>query len=413
MQEMSILEYLRAKSQIAKELDKNSPVTLEELLSEYCGVETIPHIVELLEKLPKFETDKLKISNCLLDGTFPYDSLVGLTSDDLKTLYGIADYLCLPTQLCEKLQSVLDKGTTGWTDLYGPLEFIKNGDIRGLKHICDTLEKFHIDYKNQGHYGFVYPAMSVAALHGQLDMLKWLHENGYHGYLNACESAAEGGHLECLKFLYENCKEHYEWHDCTFRKAAANGHVECLKFAHSCGHKFHMYVFTDAAKHGRFECMQFLHAIGVSMDAHVFSCAASYGNLEYIKWLHKIGCPSNSSACSAAAEKGHLNCLIWLHENGFSWDIQTTLSAAHFEHLECLKYAHTHGCPWHPEICLYAAGRDSLECLQYAIENGCPIPSSMYERMDIRKPSSCLKFLYEKGYRCRGMDIIQKTLGLV
>lgn len=410
---MCILEYLRVKSRIAKELNENSPVTLEELLSEYCGVEEIPRMIELLEIFPKLETDKLKISNCMLDETFPYDSLIGLTPDDLKTLHSIADYLCLPTQLCYKIHCVLDRGITGWTDLYEPLEFIKNGDIRGLKHICDTLKKFHINYKNMGHFGFAYEAMSVAALYGQLDMLKWLHENEYYGYSDACESAAEGGHLECLKFLYENRRIIDKWHDCIFRKAAANGYIECLKYAHSCGHKFHMYVFTDAATHGCFECMQFLHSIGVPIDAYVFSCAASYGNLEYMEWLRKIGCPSDERACSVAAKKGHLNCLVWLHKNGYAWDSGTILCAANSGQLECLKYAHTHGCSWHPNTCLDAAGNDHLECLKYAIENGCPIDSNIYERMIICRPTACLKFLYENGYQCKRMDIIKRTLGLV
>jgi len=47
--------------------------------------------------------------------------------------------------------------------------------------------------------------MSVnAAIYGNLNCLKYAHENGCPWNENTCCSAAENGHLECLKYAHEN-----------------------------------------------------------------------------------------------------------------------------------------------------------------------------------------------------------------
>ena len=62
---------------------------------------------------------------------------------------------------------------------------------------------------------------AAAAEGGQLECLKYLHENGCAWDESTCEAAAEGGHLECLKYLHENgC------HGWARSAAARGGHLE-------------------------------------------------------------------------------------------------------------------------------------------------------------------------------------------
>ena len=42
------------------------------------------------------------------------------------------------------------------------------------------------------------------AYHGNLEFLKYLHENGCPWDKSTCEFAAKSGHLDCLKYAHEN-----------------------------------------------------------------------------------------------------------------------------------------------------------------------------------------------------------------
>ena len=44
----------------------------------------------------------------------------------------------------------------------------------------------------------------IAAKEGNMDILKWLKENGYNWEPGTCAAAAREGHLEALKWLREN-----------------------------------------------------------------------------------------------------------------------------------------------------------------------------------------------------------------
>ena len=68
---------------------------------------------------------------------------------------------------------------------------MKNSDLNTLT--CD---------KNECIYKYL--TCHEAAENGDLECLKYLHENGYPWYSNTCKSAAASGNLECLKYAHEN-----------------------------------------------------------------------------------------------------------------------------------------------------------------------------------------------------------------
>jgi hypothetical protein len=135
---------------------------------------------------------------------------------------------------------------------------------------------------------FTQRAMNLAAEHGHLEVVKWLHENRKEGCsTTAMNLAAEHDHLEIVKWLHENRKE-----GCT---------------------------------------------------THAMDRAAENGYLDIIKWLHenrKEGC--SKEAMDRAAEKGHLDIVIWLNENrkeGCTIDAMDQASVnGHLDIVKCLYY---------------------------------------------------------------------------
>ena len=120
--------------------------------------------------------------------------------------------------------------------------------------------------------------------------------NIYQNY-NICYIIAKYGDLECLKYAHENgCPWEYTYHT-----AAENGHLDCLKYAHENG---------------------------CTWDEDTCSSAASNGHLDCLKYAHENGCTWDEDTCRYAAENGHLNCLKYAHENDCLLDKNMSIDIA-------------------------------------------------------------------------------------
>ena len=70
--------------------------------------------------------------------------------------------------------------------------------------------------------------VEYAAKIGNLEILKYLHEQGYPWNRLTCTVAAGYGHLNCLTYLHEN---NCPWDYRTCHWAALKGHLDCLIYA--------------------------------------------------------------------------------------------------------------------------------------------------------------------------------------
>ena len=274
-----MLEFLLKFSDIAKTLAEDSPVTLEELLGSYCETpEKFTCVTGLLERLPRFVDEKLKLSNCLIRNELPYDSLLGLTKEDLDELYKVMDYLGFPKNLMEKLEPVIENMTSH--------------------------EKYRIDdeffnHTNMGHWSAM----------GDLEGLKYAHKNGRPWDTWTCAYAALNGHLECLKWLHApdgdplaELRRGCPWDKWTCAYAAGNGHLDCLKYLHEQGCPWDEWTCACAALNGHLDCLKWLHEQGCPWDEDTSAYAARYGRLECLKYARENGCPI-SEFCALILKK--------------------------------------------------------------------------------------------------------------
>lgn len=340
---MSILEYLLVNSRIARELAKDGSLTIEELLSSYCETpEAFGYTIRLLERLPGLESDRLKISNCLFDGTLPYDSLIGLTESDLKNLSEIVDYLDLPGKLTQKIKQVIENGTK-WEDSYDINTFLENGDLRGFTHVYECFKKFNALDK------LTPKPRSIAAKGGHIDCLDWMYKNRVGGWDDQqCQSAVKYDQYECLKFICENtlkCPNHV--HDCEMASIAAAraGNLKCLKYLHSAGYTSNASL-TAAIQGHSFHCLMYLHTAGFELNPEHLCMSASV-SLECFEYVHKIFETAERTihVCLAAARSNKLDILEYAHEEGYPWNRDIFVTAACSDSLECVKYMHLHECP--------------------------------------------------------------------
>jgi len=71
---------------------------------------------------------------------------------------------------------------------------------------------------------------NVASAYGQLNIIKWLHENRIEGSFESIDYAAEDGHLNVIKWLHENRNDGCSTDAMDY--AALNGHLNVVIWLH-------------------------------------------------------------------------------------------------------------------------------------------------------------------------------------
>ena len=145
-----------------------------------------------------------------------------------------------------------------------------------------------------------------------------------------------------ISWALEKCNEEKE-RFCS--RMALNGNLDLLKYLHENGCPWDQSTCTCASLVGHLECLQYAHENECPWDEDTCKYAAEKGHLECLKYLHENGCPWDEDTCSNAAKFGHLECLKYAHENGCPWDEKTCSNAAYNDHPESFKYAVENGCP--------------------------------------------------------------------
>ena len=204
---------------------------------------------------------------------------------------------------------------------------------------------------------------SLAASHGTLDILKWLHTHGFECNGHAWANAARCGHLDIIKWLRENKNKTYS-----------------------------VYTFEHAVEGQNMEIIEYLYDMNCPFDSKSTRTAASIGNLDILKWLHEKGCSIGLEAAMSASTHGHLDTLEYSLDHieygdcgrhhpktGYDKLCYVTAFAAKEGHLDILKWLHERGIPWDSLSCYFAITEKRLKILKWLRENDCPWDTEAYD----------------------------------
>lgn len=217
----------------------------------------------------------------------------------------------------------------------------------------------------------------------------YAHEQGCNWTQSATESAALHGNLQTLTYLYENGCTYYV----IFTPKLTPEHSSLLGpwGANTC---------NLAAKENNLACLTYAHEHGAPWAPDVCTAAAKKGSLECLKYAHENGSAFSGQTPEAAAQSGSLACLQYVLENGeFTLKSELYNQAAKAGSLECMKYLHEKNCPVGKEICHDAI--PSLECLKFAFEVlHAPLDRNVeLENAAYKGSEECLIYLLEKGLK--------------
>ena len=275
--------------------------------------------------------------------------------------------------------------------LHGPFEIAaKHNQFETVKWL------YNLDPRPRWEDATVFAARS-----GNLEMLKWMYENGALMDRGVSEYAALSGNLEMIIWIHRT--EGVPWSRQVAYWAGFRGHAHILKWAVSrhlcdinadtykgaarCGLETLKWLYerepflepTDwgitqvTAELNNLEMLQWAHAHGHLPDTHE-SClhAAEYNRLEMLQWLYSIGCELHRGLVSTAAHNNNFEMLQWLYSNGCELRASVTREAATHNNLEMLKWARARGCPWTSLTYRAAQAHGREELLAWAVANGVP-----------------------------------------
>jgi hypothetical protein len=136
-----------------------------------------------------------------------------------------------------------------------------------------------------------YRTIRGAVDQGNLEMVKYCVANECPIDAGTCACAALEGQLECLKYLHEEVKA--PWDSLTARWAALNGHLHILEYL--VERKFDKYSGFEcqfAAEKGHLDCLKYLHETAKApWDEDAVIYAHNNNQTECLKYLLDNNCP--------------------------------------------------------------------------------------------------------------------------
>ena len=202
----------------------------------------------------------------------------------------------------------------------------------------------------------VQPYVSIAARHGNKNLVMWLIDQGFYSDQNSASAAATAGSIDLLKFFRHLWSEH------VYTKAAEKGHLSVLKWAREDAEQNYPWpeakMFPAAAKCDNVELYQWLFDQNFPFEEEKsFIIALKLGHFKFIKFARSHGSLFWNDALyysllERAAQVGDLETLKWsIAENtgatgtasiDFNWIASPVIiAAATGGHLHILEYLRT------------------------------------------------------------------------
>lgn len=254
---------------------------------------------------------------------------------------------------------------------------------------------------------------SAAAREGQMDILKFMHNNHIKSWDDdACIAATEGGHLQALTFAHKQGRIKLTTEIATI--AAKEGYADVLEYyIIQKGPRPSAFIIQYAVERGHLSCLDLIvrnsYVIGpqpptgimFQMAANTAIACNQVGCLDYVlrncpptEQILEHGMPILYQRC---CYHGNLSALKMLHhfethqmKRAASWTVTACSTAASKDDFDCLYYARESGCPWDENTCAFASMSNSVRCLMYALKQGCPFDSRMLLNAVVRENMDCV-----------------------
>jgi len=226
-------------------------------------------------------------------------------------------------------------------------------------------------------------ACFAAALHGQLDALRWLRTRDFPWSTNTPCAAASRGHIHVLAWLLQQkCPCDF---DGISRAAAQNNQLDTLWWLTSRGYAVnYKIIILESVIHNSADTRLLAWADTYSsMPVHEMSesmcrIAATHGNLIALRWLRERRAPWQPTVVAACAARGdHPHVLEWAFAHGCALDASTLMHALRYgsSEMRVAQWWHQRVAPastWSTRACSNAARSGNIRLLEWLRARGTP-----------------------------------------
>ncbi|OQR93449.1 hypothetical protein THRCLA_08446 [Thraustotheca clavata] len=177
-----------------------------------------------------------------------------------------------------------------------------NGDVNMIQYL-------HAN----GSQACTIEAMNLAAREGHLDVVMWLFENRTEGCItSALRNAKEKNHTKIVTYLTH--RQDMKW---DLDIAALHGNLDVVRKLHELGGSCTSAAMDNAAANGHFEIVKYLHVHrSEGCTTNAMDLAAARGHVRVVKYLNENrmeGCTKN--AIEYAAANNYFEVVRYLDEN--------------------------------------------------------------------------------------------------
>ncbi|AVK75320.1 Ankyrin repeat domain containing protein [Pandoravirus quercus] len=162
-------------------------------------------------------------------------------------------------------------------------------------------------------------AMDMAAASGHTHILQWLHEHRTEGCTIAAGSTSCSGNVQTVAWLFGHLSQEFLDPLRVFRCAAWRGYIDILCWLHANGFvpPYSALMAESAASHGRLDILRWMamHLADAQFDASTAEAAARNGHLDIVEWLYDNNYRDVISApqvLTVALTSGHMNVVNYL-----------------------------------------------------------------------------------------------------
>ncbi len=213
----------------------------------------------------------------------------------------------------------------------------------------------------------------------------------------------EYGFLDVLKYLHENGYFQPDWLSYDFAVLFEQIHV--LEYFESVGVGANGSCLERAIRSKQLESVKYLHKNGSKLDTRHFYESLETGDSEIIEYLLNNGCPysnlgfyTSDSATSMAVKENNLEVLKLLHKKGFPWDSTTVenavkFSVEHSSNMDCLKYLIENNCPYDEKTLKNEFLPFNLQATKYFFEKGLSLDEELFNATLTKGDLEVLEFL--------------------
>ena len=233
-----------------------------------------------------------------------------------------------------------------------------------------------------------------AAATGNLECLKYVHTSGCKMNSSVFGAAALSGSVACVAYVHNhlpNCNVA----DGACRIVASEGQLQILKFFHENGYPWNESVVTVAARAGHLDCVRYACAMGCPLSSIAMESAVAEGHCDIVVYLHEQRCPYGAFALQLAVIHGHMDILKYLHGQGGVLDEECMRTAVEQERPDMLVYLHANGCLVTMSQLKQLARRDAVQCWKALYEHGVRWDESVADEAAEHRSAVCLRYMAE------------------